>query len=201
MEDLISACGLFIYPLGLCSIAGLFIIIERLVALRRSRILPPRIERSIIEDGKLPPGEPESVAGRILLFHEQRQPDAEQIKAFGSMEVIGMERGLFLLDVVIAVAPLLGLLGTVTGLVRVFAKVSPATGVPESASFVEGVAMALATTIVGLAIAIPAVMFNSYINRRIDTLAARLTVIVERLIAIDERRHHPGQPAAVAERK
>jgi len=189
MEDLVKAAGWFVYPLGLCSVIAVFIIIERLLALRSSRIIPTHIEHAIIEGNTLPPGEGNSLAGRVLLFHEQRQPDSDQIKAFGRMEVIGMERGLFLLDVVIAAAPLLGLLGTVTGLIKVFSKVSPDTGIPQADAFVEGVAMALVTTVMGLAVAIPSIVFNSFLNRRIDTLAARLTVMVERLLALDAREN------------
>jgi biopolymer transport protein ExbB len=189
MKDIIAACGLFIYPLGLCSILGMFIVIERLIALRTKRVIPTHLQNDIIINSSLPPGEASSVAGRILLFHEQRHPDADQIKAFGKMEVIGMERGLFLLDVVISVAPLLGLLGTVVGLVQVFSQVSPDTGVPEPQAFVSGVALALATTVVGLTVAIPALLFNSVINRRIETLASRLNVLVERIVAIDEKNH------------
>jgi biopolymer transport protein ExbB len=187
MNDLIGACGAFIYPLGLCSVLGMFIIIERLVALRPGRVIPVRIQNEIIVNDTLPPGEARSVAGRILLFHEQRHPDADQMKAFGKMEVLGMERGMFLLEVVIAASPLLGLLGTVVGLVQVFSHVSPDTGVPEAGAFVQGVAMALATTVVGLVIAIPCLALNAYINRRIDTLAARLNVLVERVIYIDQK--------------
>ena len=187
MNDLIGACGWFIYPLGFCSVLGLFIILERLIALRPSRVIPAHIQNEIIEKNTLPQGEARSVAGRILLFHEQRHPDADQIKAFGKMEVIGMERGLFLLEIVISVAPLLGLLGTVAGLVQVFSNVSPETGMPEGGAFVNGVGLALATTVVGLVIAIPAVVFNGYINRRIETLAARLNVLVERIVTIDTK--------------
>lgn len=192
MKDLIEACGLFIYPFALCSVLGMCIIIERLLALRTSRVIPVHIQNDIIENNALPAGESRSVAGRILLFHEQRRPDADQIKAFGKMEVIGMERGMFLLDVVISVSPLLGLLGTVVGLIKVFSRVSPETGVPEPSAFVSGVALALATTAVGLAIAIPAFVFNGFINRRIDTLASRLNVLVERVITIDEKNERMG---------
>ncbi len=187
MKDLIEACGIFIYPLGLCSIIALYIALERLIALRPGKVIPTMIQNDIIEKNSLPPGEADSVAGRILLFHQQRHPDADQIKAFGKMQVLGMERGMFLLDVVISAAPLLGLLGTVTGLVRVFSRVSADTGVPEPQAFVTGVSLALSTTVLGLAIAIPAMVFNSYLNRRIELLAARLNVLVERIVTIDEK--------------
>ena len=65
-----------------------------------------------------------------------------------------MERGLFLLEVVISGAPLVGLLGTVTGLVKVFSQIPAGGGVGDTAVFSEGIAMALLTTILGLAIAI-----------------------------------------------
>ena len=191
MNDLIKACGIFLYPLALLSVAGLFIIVERLFALRRGNILPAHLQNEIIEKNTLPAGEGGSCVGRILLFHEQRHPDAEQIKAFAKMEVIGMERGLFILDIVIAVAPMLGLLGTSIGLVQVFSHVAPETGLPDSHAFASGVALPLATTVVGLTIAIPAVIFSAYLNRRIDSLAASLNVIVERIAAIDQKSEHP----------
>lgn len=188
MNELVKACGPFIYPLVLLSFGGLFIIIERLVALRSGRIIPIRLQNEIIEKDTLPPGEARSSVGRILLFHEQRHPDAEQIKAFANMEAVSMERGMFILEIVIAVAPLIGLLGTAIGLVQVFSHVDARSGgVEDTSAFASGVALPLATTVVGLAIAIPAVVFNAYLNRRIDTLAARLNVLVERIISIDER--------------
>jgi biopolymer transport protein ExbB len=187
MNDLIKACGIFIYPLVLLSIAGLFIIIERLYSLRADKIIPTRLQNEIIEQNTLPAGEASSVIGRILLFHEQRHPDAEQIKAFAKMEAIGMERGLYILEIVIAVAPLIGLLGTSIGLVQVFSNVAPETGLPEAHAFASGVALPLATTVAGLTIAIPAVIFNAYLNRRIDKLTALLNVIVERIVTIDEK--------------
>jgi biopolymer transport protein ExbB len=190
MADLIKACGLFIYPLAFLSVMGLFVILERLMALRTSRVIPTYIQNDIIEKSSLPQGETGSVAGRILLFHEQRHPDADQIKAFAKMEVIGMERGLFMLEVVITCGPMLGLLGTVIGLVRIFSCISPETGMPDSKVFVSGVALPLATTVVGLVIAIPAYVFNSYLNRRIDTLAARLNVLVERIVTIDQKNQN-----------
>jgi len=111
MNDLIGACGYFIYPLGFCSLLGVFIILDRRWALRPGRVIPVRVQNEIIVNDTLPAGEARSVAGRILLFHEQRHPDADQLKAFGKMEVLGMERGMFLLEVVISAAPLVGLLG------------------------------------------------------------------------------------------
>src|SRR5690606_11898656 len=154
-------------PLLLCSVAAIFIIVERLIALRASKVIPNRISRAIIEDEALPEAKGNSVADRILRFVRDRQPDPEQLKAYARLQIIHMEGGLFVLDIVVAAAPLIGLLGTVTGLVRVFSKITPETGLPDPEAFVAGVALALATTVVGLVIAIPAIVFNSYLNRRI----------------------------------
>jgi biopolymer transport protein ExbB len=182
MRELIENAGIFAWPLGLCSLLATVIILERLFALRRSRIIPREYEQAFAQGAIPDAGDGYSVAGRILEFFHTRQLDAEQLKAFTRLQVTRMERGLFILEIVVSAAPLLGLLGTVTGLVKVFSQISPETGMPDPASFVEGVSMALTTTILGLSIAIPALAFNSYLSRRVDTFEAQLEVGVERLI-------------------
>ena len=183
MREIILNAGIFIWPLGLCSILAAIIIIERLFALRRSRIIPSYYERAFTTGAIPDEGDSGSVAGRILEYYHDRQLDAEQLKAYTRLQVTRMERGLFILEIVVSAAPLLGLLGTVTGLVTVFSQISPDTGLPDPAAFVEGVSLALTTTILGLSIAIPALAFNSYLSRRVDTFEAHLEVGVERLIA------------------
>lgn len=188
MITLLEGAGVFAWPLGLCSLLAVFIIFERLIALRPARTIPRRIESAFIR-GDLPEAEGrDSVAGRLLLFYHQRNPDEEQLKAYARLQVIGMERGLFILDIVISAAPLLGLLGTVTGLVQVFSQISPDSPIPQQEVFISGVALALTTTILGLAVAIPAIVFNSYLVRRIDLLAAKINVGVERMLA-HQREH------------
>jgi len=183
MRELIENSGIFAWPLGLCSLLASIIIIERLFALRKSSIIP-RFYEIAFSTGSIPEhGDSGSVAGRILDYYHQGKLDAEQLKAYTRLQVTRMERGLFILEIVVSAAPLIGLLGTVTGLVTVFSQISPDTGLPDPSSFVEGVSMALTTTILGLAIAIPSLAFNSYLNRRVDTFEAQLEVGVERLIA------------------
>lgn len=181
MINLIDGSGPFFIPLLLCSILGAFIIVERLIALRTSRVLPKRLMERLLE-GRVEDAQDDSVAGRILHYAATHRPDADQLRAFAQLEITRLERGLFWLEIVVSAAPLLGLLGTVTGLVKVFSNISPTTGVPDQGAFASGVALALTTTILGLAIAIPALVGNLFITRRIDTLAARLNVGVERLI-------------------
>lgn len=183
MINLIEGAGIFIWPLGLCSILGVFIIVERIYALMPGKIMPQHIVDSLIE-GNIPEVTGDSVGGRIMQFYLQHKPDADQLKAFARLEVTRMERGLFILEIVVSAAPLLGLLGTVTGLVKVFANISIETGMPDPGTFIEGIALALTTTMLGLSIAIPALVGNHILIRRIDTLAARLSVGVERLMVL-----------------
>ncbi len=180
MNFIIEGAGAFIYPLGLCSVAAAFIIIERLISLRSGKIIPSRIERALYE-GKIPDVNGKSAAGRIVSFYRDCDSDPEALKAFAQLEVNKLERGMFILDIVISAAPLLGLLGTVAGLVGVFAS---GDGIPTPESISKGVGLALSTTIIGLSIAIPAIIGSAYLNRRIDKLAARLNVCIERLLNI-----------------
>ena len=184
MLDFIGDIGLsFLIPLGLCSILAVFIIVERLVALRSSRILPKELVDSFVTGDVLEQeGDPHSIGGRILFFYKLNAPDPEALKAFASLEMARMERGMFILDIVVGAAPLLGLLGTVTGLIDVFSGIDPASGIPDPTLFVQGIALALGTTMLGLSIAIPALVGNSYLTRRVDMLSAQINVGVERMI-------------------
>ena len=193
MLTLFQDAGVFIWPLALCSLLATFIVIERLIALRDGKTIPRELEEAFVR-GKMPKNfTVDSTAGRIVQFFQNRTPDADQLKAFARLQIIRMERGLFLLDTVVSAAPLIGLLGTVTGLVQVFSRISPDTGLPDPSAFVQGVAMALSTTMLGLAVAIPALVFGNYLNRRIDTIAAKIDVGVERMLGAD--RAHPETSA------
>lgn len=181
--DIINNAGIFIYPLAFCSIVAVFITIERLIALRPSRVMPVPVVDAFIS-GNLSglAADRRSVAGRIACFYQERKPGAEALKAFTRVEVSRMERGVFLLEVVIGVAPLLGLLGTVTGLTKVFSGFSAETGLPDPGTFITGIALALNTTILGLAIAIPALAAHAYLLRRVESLAARIGLGVQALL-------------------
>lgn len=186
--DLINNSGLFIYPLAACSFLAVFITIERLLALRNSQVIPRSLVDAFVS-GNIEEAEAtlDSVTGRIIRFYRDRKPDPESLNAFARLEVSRMERGVFLLEVVVGAAPLLGLLGTVTGLTQVFSNFSAETGLPDPGAFIKGIALALSTTVLGLAIAIPALVAHAYILRRVETLAARISVGVECLIEISRK--------------
>jgi biopolymer transport protein ExbB len=166
----------------------LFIIIERLIALRSSKIMPKELVESFVS-GKVVDynGDLKSVGGRIVYFFKRTNPDPDALKAFARLELARLERGMFILEIVVGAAPLLGLLGTVTGLIQVFEGID-VSGTPDPGQFVKGIALALTTTMIGLSIAIPALVGNSYLSRRVDMLAVRINMGVERLIDLSRER-------------
>lgn len=166
--DLLENAGIFIYPLALCSFVAVFITIERLIALRPSRVMP----NDTVVGGP-------SVLGRLRRFVQSESSEPDALKAYAQMEVSRLERGIFLLEVVIGAAPLLGLLGTVTGLTQVFSGFSASTGLPDTSAFIAGIALALNTTIIGLAVAIPTLGAHAYLMRRVEYLAAQINLWVE----------------------
>lgn len=178
--DLFANVGVFIYPLMACSLLAVFVTVERLISLRSAKVIEPHIVDSFIsgEPDKVE-GDTKSIMGRIVRFHRQQKPDAEALIAFARMEVSQLERGLFLLEAVIGAAPLLGLLGTVTGLTQVFGNFFAESGLTNPDVFTSGIAMALNTTIIGLAIAIPSLVAHAYITRRIEWLSVRIGIGVE----------------------
>jgi biopolymer transport protein ExbB len=183
--DLLNNAGIFLYPLAVCSFIAVFITIERLLALRNSKVIPRNMVDAFVSgDIEKVESSMQSVTGRIVTFYRERSPDPEALNAYARLEVSRMERGMFLLEVVIGAAPLLGLLGTVTGLTQVFGGFSADTGLPDPAAFITGIALALNTTILGLAIAIPALAAHAYLLRRVESLAARISVGVECLIEL-----------------
>jgi biopolymer transport protein ExbB len=184
MWTLLQQAGIFAWPLALCSAVAVFVIVERLFALRSNNVIPQAYLDRFVQ-GEVPDaGDQSTVAGRIVAFFYSHDVDAEQLKAFARLQISRMERGFFVLEIVVSAAPLIGLLGTVTGLVKVFSQISPDSGLPDTAAFIEGVALALSTTMIGLAIAIPTLVVLGYLTRRIDIYAAQLGVGVERLIAL-----------------
>jgi len=191
MIAFLQEAGFFLYPLAAFSLLAGVIIVERLIALRDGAVVPAYQKESLFE-GKLPElrENDKSTAAELVRFFSRLSPDPETFQAFAKLQVNRLERGLFILDFVVSGAPLVGLLGTVTGLVEVFATFADQPGVPDPEQFVAGISLALTTTILGLAIAIPAMVASSYFNRRVDNHAARLEVVVEHLIS---RRKKEGE--------
>lgn len=104
-------------------------------------------------------------------------------KAYARLEVIKMERGISYLDTIYAAAPLIGLIGTVTGLLGAFSVVDPQTRMPDPVQFTESVGYALSATVLGLCIALPALVGSGFLQRMIEKRTAHLDLLLERVLA------------------
>lgn len=185
--------GIFAYPLGVCLIISIFITLERLFSLRRGLTFPRKVEKALLS-GEFPnkKWKQGSAAERIVHVAIHEKASEETLQAYAKLEVSAMERGMFLLEVVVAGAPLLGLLGTVTGLVEVFSQM-PAGGTVDKSLFSQGISLALLTTMIGLAIALPTLLFNSYLQRILDKRASALEWLTARLIEATDRKGPPPE--------
>lgn len=201
MIDVIKGAGLLIYPLGLCSIASAYIICERAYGLRKAAVMPQDLVDAVVL-GRPVMGGRHTVLARIVEFAEAHNHDEGAVKAFARLEVNRMLQGVPYLDVIYAAAPLLGLAATVTALLQVFSQISPDTGLPDPVEFTKGVALALSGTVIGLAIAVPSLIFSGYLTRKVENYAAQLDVLLERILkrAADVRAEVTPEVAAKAVR-
>ena len=185
--------GVFMAFLLILSIAALTVILARSSALRTSAVMPPGLAREIerLEPGdnldnlqKLLPAHP-SPLSRILetLIRHITSPRAEAVEAVQMQarhEFARLESGLVMLEITTGVAPLFGLLGTLSGLVGIFANLG---GTGDPVAVARGIAEALNTTIAGLAIAAPSLIALNYFNRKIEVMSVELESIIADLVA------------------
>jgi biopolymer transport protein ExbB len=124
-----------------------------------------------------------SPLGRLLLLAEKRRhysrvENAEGLETAARHEVSRLERGLVILEIVVGVAPLLGLLGTVYGLISLFA-VLGANGLGENSTLANGIALALRSTFLGLFTAIPSLVAWSYYTKKVETMAIEMASLCD----------------------
>jgi len=178
--------GPIMIPLLICSILSLAVIIERAVNLRRDKILKPEIIQTIEairnqEDIPFAISKCEVISGpfsnllrRILINnHLSREEKFIDIQAAGRQETKALEKRLLVLEIITAVAPLLGLLGTVLGLEDIFGIISE-LGLGQAKAFSGGLAEAIRTTVFGLFIAIPTLVAYSYFDKKVDTFVLEM---------------------------
>ena len=198
--SIIQAAGWPIWPLILCSVVALALIIERLFHLRRSLVAPPRLVDEVIGvmRQQLPSAEvttkldANSVLGSVLaagiraVAADPRITEDELRQAFenaGRRAVHGLERYLNTLGTIAAAAPLLGLFGTVIGMIEIFGSQAPASGgVTNPQQLAHGISVALYSTAFGLMIASPALMFYRYFRGRVDEVLLTMELATERLV-------------------
>lgn len=180
MFAIIQAAGWPIWPLLIASVIALALIIERLYTLRAARILPPGLLQSVLStlrqggyDGpRLQSLEESSPLGRVLAAgirnqNSSREIMRESIEESGRMVTHQLERYLTTLGTIASIAPLLGLLGTLVGMIDIFGSQSPTTGNPQQLA--HGISIALYNTSFGLLIAIPALIFWRHFRALVDS--------------------------------
>lgn len=191
-----STGGIFMWPLLACSIAAVTTIILRTIALRRKNVLPLVIESEI---ERLVPGasaerlarivhHDQSALGRIVraaLQHLRapRNETVEMVETKARHEVIVLERGLIVLEIITGIAPLLGLIGAVSGLVRVFSALGLSSGSSNTQAIAAGIAEALNATVFGLSIAVPTLIAFSYFSKKVEVMSVEIETLVVELIS------------------
>jgi biopolymer transport protein ExbB len=194
--ELLKAGGILMAPILLCSVLALAIILERFWSLRDSRIAPPEmlnelwrwIKKKELNGKRLKTLQVSSPMGRVLasgLLNAKhgREVMKESIEHEASQVVHQLERFLNPLGTVATITPLLGLLGTVIGMIKVFAEIQLA-GVGNAGNLAGGISEALITTASGLSVAIPALIAHRYFIRRVDALVVNMEQEAIKLVEV-----------------
>ena len=188
--------GFFMWPLLACSIVMVTTVVLSIMTLRERKVLPLVIESEI---ERLVPGasadrllrlvnDDDSSLARVTraALQHLRWPRSENIEfaqTRARAELVRLERGLIILEVVTGIAPLIGLIGTVAGLVQVFSGLGLSTGAADTKAVALGISMALNCTIFGLSIAVPSLIAFSYFSKKVEVLSVQMESIVSDLIA------------------
>ena len=196
MVSFFTRGGFFMWPLLACSIVTVTTIVLSILTLRERKVLPLVIESEI--ERLVPGGSAERLMRlvnddnsslaritRVALQH-MRWPRSENIEfaqTRARAELVRLERGLIVLEVVTGIAPLVGLIGTVSGLVQVFSGLGLSTGAGDTKAVALGISMALNCTIFGLSIAVPSLIAFSYFSKKVEILSVQMESIVSDLIA------------------
>ena len=184
--ELFEQGGLMMYPLSLCSILTLAITLERAFSLRRHRIIRGEIV-SVIENIK----GPEDIGLAVSVCNQYEGPFAQVVRTGlesrhlppeeikenivdqGRQEMGKLQKGIVILETVASVSPLLGLLGTVLGMIKVFREISE-VGIGQGNLLAGGIAEAILTTGAGLFIAIPSLVFFNYFSSKAESLVLEI---------------------------
>ena len=195
MFAIIQAAGWPIWPLLLASVIALALIIERFVSLRDRKIIPPRLLEQVVdvfqrqgvsEDmlGKLAKDSPLGavLAAGLRNHRSSRYVMKEAIDEAGRHVAHDLDRFLTTLGTIATAAPLLGLFGTVIGMIEIFGSQSPTGTNPQQLA--HGISVALYNTAFGIAIAIPALIFYRHFKNKVDTLVVEMEQLAAKLIDI-----------------
>jgi len=212
--DILMAGGWAMVPILICSLAALAIVLERCWTLRRKAVLPPGLGEEVRQwarAGQLDPahletlsnGSPlgELLAAALAVRNQPRELIKERIEDTGRHVVHEMERYLNTLGTIALIGPLLGLFGTVIGLIRMFMQVM-AGGIGDPAKMAGGIGEALICTASGLTVAIPAYVLHRYFRSRVAGYCVQMekqaTALLDELTLSRPAAARPRRTAAAA---
>ena len=200
MFSIIQAAGWPIWPLVACSILALALVIERFISLKTARIAPPKLLEEVLRVSRAFVPTPEvvlqlennSALGEVLAsgFRAlQANPRCSEDELRSAMESAGrlvahrLERSLSALATIASAAPLMGLFGTVVGMIEIFGSQGAAGGATggNPTQLAQGISIALYNTAFGLIVAIPSLIFWRYFRARVDAYLLTLELASERL--------------------
>ena len=186
MFELIRAGGFLMWPILACSIISMGIIAERFWSLRQTKIAPTNLVANVwqwhksdqLDAKRIQALRTNSPLGMILAAgllnrKHSREIMKESIEEVGRLVAHGLERFLNTLGTISSITPLLGLLGTVIGMIKVFTVIT-SHGIGDPSILSEGISEALLTTAAGLSVAIPSLMFYRYFRGKVDDLVVTM---------------------------
>lgn len=201
--ELIQSGGWLMYPILLCSVVALAIVSERFWVLQRSRIVPKNLVAQIwlwhqnneLHSDRVRHIAEGSALGKLLaagLLNAQRERVImkENIEEAGRHVVHELERYLNTLGTIASITPLLGLLGTVIGMIKVFSVIT-SSGVGDPSVLAGGISEALITTAAGLSVAIPSLIFYRHLRRKVDDLVVEMEQEALKLVEVMHGQRPP----------
>lgn len=196
MLELVQAGGWLMLPILLCSAIAMGIIAERLWTLQTKKVIPKKLMTGIwnllnkdqLTESHVVEIEQGSPLGKVLAAglinrHLSRDLVRESIEETGRFVAHDLERFMMTLGTISTITPLLGLLGTVIGMIKVFTAITT-VGVGDPAMLAGGISEALITTAAGLSVAIPSVIFHRYLKRKIDELVVGMEQEAMKLVEV-----------------
>ena len=204
MLQFLEAGGPFMILLVLTSIVSVAFIVERAFALRRKKVAPDVVEDALercqtkddLPNLQVICQQQPSTLSRLVLLAVEHLPlpkadNADSVQTRARHEIVRLERGLVVLEIITGIAPLLGLVGTLHGMIVLFGDIGRA-GMGDNAAIARGISITLNTTLMGLLIAIPSLIAWSYLSRRVEALGVEMETLLDEFL----RRQYRA-PAAV----
>ena len=180
--------------LALTSVDGLGVVLWRGWMLRWNKVVPPAIAGSLAgcrtaDDVKALRQLCQNHAsplGRLLLLAADhldwpKADNVDSLETAARHEIVRLERGLVVLEIIVGIAPLLGLVGTIAGMMTLFGDIGQ-SGLSDAARLAKGIALILNATLIGLLIAIPSLIFWSYYSKKVEVLAVELETLCDEFI-------------------